>query len=258
MVKEDDEAAWRCPNYHCEAQVLQRIIFHVSKDAMNIDGFGKSIVEKFYELGWIKNIADIYDLDYDKIAALDGFGVKSASNLQQAINKAKDNPIHRLLHSLSIHHLGKKASKLIAARVHHVLELKNWTDENFKEIKDIGPVVANNVMAFFSDNDNIDLLERLAQNGVNLTQTKDDMPLVARTDSGISGKTILFTGTLPTLTRKAAQEMAELAGAKVLSAVSSKLDYLVLGEDAGSKLDKAKKIKTITLLNEDEFLELIA
>ncbi|MBP7822034.1 MAG: NAD-dependent DNA ligase LigA [Saprospiraceae bacterium] len=258
LVKEDDEAAWRCPNYHCEAQVLQRIIFHVSKDAMNIDGFGKSIVEKFYELGWIKNIADIYDLDYDKIAALDGFGVKSASNLQQAINKAKDNPIHRLLHSLSIHHLGKKASKLIAARVHHVLELKNWTDENFKEIKDIGPVVANNVMAFFSDNDNIDLLERLAQNGVNLTQTKDDMPLVARTDSGISGKTILFTGTLPTLTRKAAQEMAELAGAKVLSAVSSKLDYLVLGEDAGSKLDKAKKIKTITLLNEDEFLELIA
>ena len=108
LVKEEGESAWRCPNCVCGKQDLQRIIFHVSKDAMDIDGFGKSYVERFYELGWIKDMSDVYNLDYDKIANLEGFGKRSAEKLMNAVNKAKKNPIHKLLHSLSIHHLGKR------------------------------------------------------------------------------------------------------------------------------------------------------
>jgi DNA ligase (NAD+) len=121
LKREEGEAAWRCPNCVCGVQDLQRIIFHVSKSAMDIDGLGKSIVERFYELGWIRTMADVYRLDYEQVAQLEGFGAKSADNLKAAIDKAKQNPIYRLLHSLSIHHLGKKVSKLLAAEIKHVL-----------------------------------------------------------------------------------------------------------------------------------------
>ena len=134
LIKEAGEAAWRCPNCVCGEQTLQRIIFHVSKTAMDIDGFGKTIVEKFYDLGWIQTIEDVYNLDYEKIKTLEGFGDKSVNKLQLAIDKAKQNPIHRLLHSLSIHHLGKKVSKLIAAEISHVLDLKDWKLEDFINI----------------------------------------------------------------------------------------------------------------------------
>jgi len=126
LVREEGEAAWRCPECVCGAQDLQRLLFHVSKDAMDIEGLGKSNVERFYDLGWLRNLPDIYRLDYPKIAELEGFGKKSASNLQKAVEHAKKHPIHRLLHSLSIHHLGKKVSRLLAAEIGHVLELRNW------------------------------------------------------------------------------------------------------------------------------------
>jgi DNA ligase (NAD+) len=138
LIKEEGEAAWRCPDCVCGAQNLQKMIFHVSKDAMDIDGFGKSYVERFYDLGWIKDISDIYRLDYEQISGLEGFGKRSAENIKKAIDKAKNNPIQRLLHSLSIHHLGKKASKLIAEQISHVLELCEWPVERYLEIKDIG------------------------------------------------------------------------------------------------------------------------
>src|SRR5690606_22794108 len=111
LVRQEDEAAWRCENHECEAQVVARMVHHVSKHAMDIDGFGESIVERFYKLGWLHSIADIYRLDYEQVAQLEGFGEKSAANMKAAIEKAKKNPIHRLLHSLTIHHLGIKASK---------------------------------------------------------------------------------------------------------------------------------------------------
>ena len=161
LLQEPGEAAWRCPNCVCGAQYLQRIIFHVSKDAMDIEGLGKSIVERFYEMGWIKTLADVYNLDYAQIATLEGFGEKSAANLRESVEKAKRNPIHRLLHSLSIHHLGKKVSKLVAAETPHVLQLAQWTIEDFTRIKDVGPIVAKNIVDFFENPDNIALLQRL-------------------------------------------------------------------------------------------------
>lgn len=258
LVKESDEAAWRCPNCVCGAQNLQKIIFHVSKPAMDIDGFGKSYVEQFYKLGWIRDIADVYALDYEKIAQLEGFGAKSANNLKEAIEQAKNRPIHRLLHSLSIHHLGKKASKLIAERIGSVWELKDWPLENYTAIKDIGPVVSQNMVEFFSSRANLLLLEKLEQNGVNLIQLEEDKPAVISADAPFSGKTILFTGTLTRLNRKEAQMLAEKAGAKNISAVSSNLDILVVGENAGSKLTKAQKLGSVEILTEEAFLERVS
>jgi DNA ligase (NAD+) len=257
LIKEAGEAAWRCPNCVCGEQTLQRIIFHVSKTAMDIDGFGKTIVEKFYDLGWIQTIQDVYDLDYEKIKTLEGFGDKSVNKLQLAIDKAKQNPIHRLLHSLSIHHLGKKVSKLIAAEISHVLDLKDWKLEDFINIKDVGPIVAENIITFFAVEKNIALLEQLEALGVNLKQTEEDRPKIVDANAPLVGKTILFTGKLLVVGRKQAQEMATAAGAKNISAVSSNLDILVVGEKAGSKLKKATALGTVDIWTEEEFLNKI-
>ena len=258
LIRAESEAAWRCNNtYACEAQVLQRMIHHVSKGAMDIDGFGKSYIERFHEMGWLKNIADIYRLDYDAIAKLEGFGEKSATNLEASINKAKQHPIHRFLHSLSIHHLGKKVSKLIAQEITHVSGLKTWTVENFTEIKDVGPVVAENVIAFFENPANVALLKEMEDLGVNMQQTTADKPKEIAADAPLRGKTILFTGSLEKMTRKQAQHMAENAGAKNISAVSSNLNILVAGAKAGSKLKKAQALGTVEIISEEEFLTLV-
>lgn len=254
LVREEDEAAWRCPNLHCTAQLLQRLYFHVSKGAMDIDGFGEKLILRFFELGWIKNISDIYTLDYDKISTLEGLGKKSADKLKASIEKAKSNPIHRLLHSLSIHHLGQRASKLVAEKVDHVLDLVNWTMDDYTSIKDIGPVVAHNATQWFSISENIEMLRAMEAAGVNLRQTAQDKPKALISDGVFSGKTILFTGTLTRMGRKEAQELSEAHGAKNISAVSSNLDILVVGDNAGSKLDKAKKIGTVQILTEDDFI----
>ncbi len=254
LVREEDEAAWRCPNADCPAQVIQRMIFHVSKDAMDIDGFGEKYIRRFYELGWLRNLADIYRLDFDSIAELEGFGRKSADKLKASIEKAKGSPIHRLLHSLSIHHLGQRASKLLAERVGYVPDLAQWTADDFMAIKDIGPVVTENVMRWFGRRENLDMLAEMEALGVNMRQTDEDKPKVAVTDGPLSGKTILFTGTLA-MDRKEAQAMAEAAGARNLSSVSGNLNILVVGENAGSKLDKARKLGTVEILTEAEFLQ---
>ena len=257
LLKEESESAWRCPNCVCGAQDLQKIIFHVSKVAMDIDGFGKSYVETFHKEKWMNDISDVYNLDYEKISQLEGFGERSATKLEAAIEKAKKNPIHKLLHSLSIHHLGKKASKLLAQEINHVFDLKNWTEETFTEIKDIGPVVAKNVAEYFRVPANIEMLEKMESYGVNLTQTADDRPVEVAADAPLAGKTILFTGTLLQMGRKEAQELAVKHGAKNISAVSSNLDILVAGEKAGSKLKKATALGTVQIMSEEEFLALI-
>ena len=257
LERSEDQAAWRCSNNTCKAQVIQKLIYHVSKDAMNIDGFGKSYVEIFYNNGWIKDFSDVYNLDYHSISQLEGFGTRSATKLKAAIEKAKTNPMHRLLNSLSIHHLGRKASKLIAQEINHVTELEKWTEEDFTNIKDIGPVVAENVIAFFSNPDNVDIIHKLEEHGVNLKQTKEDKPKEVRADAPLIGQTILFTGSLQTMSRKVAQSKAEEAGAKNISAVSSKLNILVVGEKAGSKLKKAQALGTVKIMTEEEFNTLI-
>ena len=257
LVKPEDEAVWRCENSSCEAQVIQRMIHHASKDAMDIEGFGESIIERFFRMSWIHTIADIYRIDYQAVAQLEGFGEKSANNLRTAIEKAKKNPIQRLMYSLSIHHLGKKAGKLLAAEVGHVLELADWDEERFREIKDVGPVLARNVMNFFKNEKNVALLRELESLGVNLTQTAEDRRPESAADGPLLGKSILFTGTLATMSRENAEAKAAAAGATIASGVSARLGILVVGEKAGSKLKKAQAVGTIEILSEQEFLEKI-
>ena len=258
LIREEDESAWRCPMCVCGAQDLQKIIFHVSKNAMNVDGFGKSNVERFFELGWIRDIGDIYNLNYNDIAALDGFGQKSAENLKSAIEKAKNNSLSQLLHSLTIHHLGKKASKLIAEQIESIFELSTWKEEDYTNIKDIGPVVAKNVMTYFSDPANMALLEKLQRYGVNIHQTENDRPIEVTQSAPLFNKTILFTGSLQQMTRDEATKRAINAGAKPLSAVSSNLNILVVGEKAGSKLKKASDLGTVEIWTEEEFLNRVS
>jgi DNA ligase (NAD+) len=253
LSRAEKEAAWRCDNEFCDAKVVQKLIFHVSKDAMDIEGLGKSVVERFYDLGMLNNIADIYRLDYEKIATMEGFGKRSAENMQTSIEKVKSNPIQRVLYSLCIHHFGKKASKLVAAEINHVFDLQNWTAEDFTAIKDVGPVVAENVIKYFADEKNIAILKEMEALGVNLTQTEEDKKVETASEGIFSGKSILFTGALMKFTRETAEAAAAAQGATIASSVSSKLSILVVGEKAGSKLAKAQKLGTVQILSEVEF-----
>jgi DNA ligase (NAD+) len=255
LVKPEDEAVWRCDNAQCAAQVLARMIFHTSKHAMDIEGLGESTIERFVSLGWLNSIADLYRIDYDAVAKLDGFGKKSADNLRAAIEKAKQNPIHRLLHSLSVHHLGQKGGKLLAAEINHVLDLAEWDLERYQLIKDVGPVLARNVHDFFHQEPNLELLRTLEALGVNLTQTEADRKPEAATEGPLLGQNILFTGTLSQMTREQAEARATAAGATIISGVSKHLHILVVGEKAGSKLKKAQALGTVQIWSEMEFLE---
>ncbi len=254
LIKPEGEAIWRCENAACEAQVLQRMVFHTSKHAMDIEGMGESTIQRFYKLGWLTSIADIYRLDYAQIAQLDGFGEKSAANLQAAIEKAKKNPIYRLLHSLSVHHLGQKSSRLLAAEVAHVLDLKDWPLERYEDIKEVGPVLARNVHHFFQNEHNVTLLQTMETLGVNLRQTEEDRKPASAAEGPLLGKSILFTGTLSQMTREQAEARAAAAGARLASGVSKNLDILVAGEKAGSKLKKAQELGTVAVWTEEEFL----
>lgn len=253
LYKPEGESVWRCVNINCEAQVVERIIHFVSKDAMDIRSFGESNVRKFYQLGLLKDIPGIYELDFSKLEQLEGFGKKSLSNLQSAIEQSKSQPLHRLIFGLGIRYVGETTAKTLANSVSHLLELKDRSEEAILALEDIGPKVAGSIRQFFSIHDNIHMLEKLEQLGLSLTNTKGSLSA----EGSLSGQTFLFTGTLHKLKRSDAEEMVEQQGGKILSGVSSKLNFLIVGDDAGSKLEKAKKINTIKILTEDEFLKLI-
>ena len=253
LFKEEEEAVWRCINIECPAQVIERMIHFVSKDAMDIRGFGDANVRKFYELGWLKDIPGIYNLDFSKMTGMEGFGQKSIDNLQTAIEKSKSQPLHRLLYALGIRFVGETTAKTLARSVSHLLDLKNFSLEDLQNLEDVGPKVAGSIHHFFSNDSNIEMLEQLEKIGLQLNNEKKE----ENAEGNLNGQTFLFTGTLPTLKRSDAEAMAEANGGQLLSGVSNKLNYLVVGEDAGSKLEKAKKINSVKIISEAEFLKLI-
>lgn len=253
LEKPAGEAVWRCTNYNCPAQIVERIIHFTSKDAMDIRGLGDAIVRKFYDRGWLKDIPGIYTLPYDEIRSLEGFGDKSLANLKEAIEASRQQPLYRLIFGLGIRYVGETTAKTLAQAVHHLLDYKNKGLEELMGMEDVGPKVAGSIFQYFHNNQNLAVLEQLEKLGLKLSNDQK-----ALTGGGnLSGKTFLFTGTLPTLKRSAAEALAESQGAKLLGNVSTKLDYLVVGEDAGSKLEKAKKINSVKIINEEEFLKLI-
>jgi DNA ligase (NAD+) len=253
LFKEEGEAAWRCINIECPAQVVERMIHFVSKDAMDIRGFGEANVRKFYELGLLKDIPAIYTLDFVKISSLEGFGKKSIDNLKQAISNSKTQSLNRLIYALGIRYVGETTAKILAHQVNHLLDLRNYSVEDLQNLEDVGPKVAGSIHLFFQNKDNIRMLQQLEALGVQLKNPKKDHT----TGGNLQGLSFLFTGTLPTLKRSDAEEMVEQNGGTILSGVSSKLSYLVVGEDAGSKLEKAKKINSIKIISEAEFLKMI-
>jgi DNA ligase (NAD+) len=253
LVKPEGEAVWRCVNINCPAQVVERIIHWSSKDAMDIRSLGEANVRKFYELGFVKDIPGIYRLPFDKIRQLEGFGEKSVSNLQSAIEASRQQPLHRLIFGLGIRYVGETTAKVLAAAVTHLKDLAEYSLEDLQNLEDIGPKVAGSVYQFFHNMDNVHLIWELETLGLTLQSQKSK----AAEGGNLNGQTFLFTGTLNRLKRQEAEEAVERNGGKLLSGVSSKLNYLVVGEDAGSKLEKAKKITSIHVLTEDEFIKLI-
>lgn len=254
LFREEGEAAWRCFNIECPAQVVERINHFVSKDAMDIRGFGEANVRRFYNEGWLHDIPEIYELDFEKLTGLEGFGKKSIENLQKSISASKQQPLHRLLFGLGIRFVGETTAKVLAQRIQHLFDLKDMSMEDLQALEDIGPKVAGSIVHFFSNTQNLQMLHKLESLGLQLQNSQK----ISESSGNLSGQTFLFTGTLPTLKRSDAEAMAEAKGGKILSGVSAKLNYLVVGEEAGSKLEKAKKLNTVKIISEEDFLKLIA
>lgn len=254
LEKLREEAAWRCINISCPVQVVERIIHFASKDAMDIRSLGNANVQKFHDLGLLPDIPGIYHINWDKVRTLEGFGEKSVTNLQQAIENSKNQPLYRVIFGLGIRHVGETTAKTLASAVGHITDFYEWDVEKLTTLQDIGPKVATSVADFFARAENRRMIDMLAEAGVNLT---NDHKNQAPADGALSGKTFLFTGTLSRFKRSDAEAMVEEKGGAILGGVSSKLNYLVVGADAGSKLEKAKKLGTINILTEDEFMTLI-
>ncbi|HEU4471199.1 MAG TPA: NAD-dependent DNA ligase LigA [Flavisolibacter sp.] len=248
-----DEAAWRCINIGCPAQVLERLMHFASKDAMDIRGMGAAIIEKFYALGLLTSIPQIYQLDFDAIGQLEGFGKKSIENLRAAIENSKKQPLHRIIYALGIRFVGETMAKTLAHAIDHLLDLQKFDEEALQNLEDVGPKLAGSVVQFFGNTENIEMIKALEALGLQLGNDKKQLG----NGGNLEGCTFLFTGTLNRLKRSEAEEMVERNGGKILSGVSSKLTYLVVGDDAGSKLEKAKKITSIRIISEDQFLKML-
>ena len=253
LFKLEEEAVWRCINISCKAQVLERIIHFVSKDAMDIKSMGEANVRKFFEMGLIKDIPGIYEFDINILKDKEGFGVKSVENLREAIEKSKQQPMHRLIYALGIRYVGETTAKALAQNIHNIFDFQKMNEEALMQLEDVGVKVARSIFEFFKNDDNIEMLKKLERLGV---RVEGAAPKVS--EGNLSGQTFLFTGTLSKLKRTEAEEMVEAHGGKILGGVSSKLNYLITGEDAGSKLEKAKKIPGIKIMSEEEFLKMLS
>ncbi len=249
-VREEGEAAIRCTGIECPAKLFRNLVHFVSREAMNIDGLGENIIQQLLDNGLIENIADIYTLQLEDIASLKKNGQKFAQNLVDSINKSKENDLYRLITALGIRHVGSKASKLLARKYKNIDNLMHAELEDLSQINDIGPIVANSIVEFFRQEQTQDLIQKLKAGGVN-TEAKEEENI----DNRFEGKTFVLTGTLENYTRGEVSNLIEKFGGKTASAVSKKTDYVLAGEEAGSKLTKAQNLG-VTILTEAEFQEM--
>ncbi len=251
LVKEEGEAAIRCTNTDCPAQLLRHLIHFVSRDAMDIDGLGPAQLEQLVQNGLIKTFTDLYKLTSESLIALDRMGEKSAENLLNAIEKSKSAEINRLVYALGIRHIGEKAAKLLCEHFLSIEKLFDASEEEIAAIDGFGAIMAQSVYDYFSLSETRELIDELKALGVLMK------PLEAKQKEGVFlGKTFVLTGTLPTMTRKEASLLIEQNGGKTASSVSKKTDYVLAGEDAGSKLTKAQSLG-VTVISEAELLGMI-
>ncbi len=250
-VREEGEAATRCIGIECPAQLLRSMVHFVSKEGMDIDGLGLKIVEQLIEKGFLKNIADIYSLTTEDIASLKKNGKKFAENLKNAIEKSKTQDLFHLITALGIRQVGTKAAKVLAKKYKTIENLKNATLESLAETEDVGEITARSILEFFEQEQTQDILEKLKQANVNMEIIQEE-----GIDNRFEGKTFVITGTLEKYTRTEVSNLIEKHGGKVSSSVSKKTNYVLAGEEAGSKLVKAQELG-ITILTEVEFEQLV-
>lgn len=250
VIREEGEAAVRCVNPECPVQLLRNVIHFCSRDAMDIEGLGDALVEKFISENLISNVADIYDITAGEIMMLEGHQEKSAKNLVEAIERSKQNDLSRLLFALGIRHIGQKAAKLLSKHFGDIDSIIAASEEEIAEIDGFGGIMAKSAAEFFSMTQTADLIERLKAAGVNMKSLKEKSD-----DQRFAGLTFVLTGTLPTLSRKEATEIIENLGGKASSSVSKKTSYVVAGEEAGSKLQKATDLG-IPVITQDDLLKM--
>ena len=243
VVRTPGEVAVRCPNPECPAKRAEAIKHFVSKGAMDIDGVGDKLVERLLELGMIRDAADLYQLNAEELAGLDRLGKKSAENITGAIEASKARSLARVLWALGIPHVGGENAELLVRRFSSMAALRDAPTEAISETPGIGPVIAESVWTFFRDARNTDLVDRLAAAGVTMEIPEAEAAEDAGRAAGpLAGKTLVLTGVLPTLSRLQATDLIVAAGGKVTGSVSAKTDYVVVGEEAGSKLPKAREL----------------
>lgn len=250
VIREEGEAAIRCINPECPAQLLRNLIHFCSRDAMDIEGLGPAIIETFVDNGIIENTIDIYNLDYDKILGLDGFKETSVNNIKKSVENSKSNDLSKLIFALGIRHIGAKAGKLLSDHFKNIDAIMNASVDEILEIDGFGQIMAESVVNYFSTPSGKELIEGLKKCGVNTNSTN------VVEDDRFSGMTFVLTGTLPTLKRSEASKIIESFGGKTSSSVSKKTTYVLAGEEAGSKLDKANSLG-IKIIDENEFMGMI-
>lgn len=254
LSRKEDEADWYCLNIECPARKVEGIIHYASREAMNIDGLGDAMIEDLYNYGFIKDVSDIYKLDgYRKeLEQLEGYGKKSIDNLFEAIQRSKNNSMERLLFGLGIKNVGSKMAKVLSKKYLNIDNLAMASVEELVSIPDVGEVIANSLVSYFGNEENIKLIKRLKEYGVNTSY----LGSVEVIDSFFDGKTFVLTGTLNLITRNDAGKIIEDKGGKVTSSVTKKTDYVVVGDNPGSKYDKAVNLG-IEIINEEKFMDLI-
>lgn len=253
LAKRENESEHHCINPNCCGRILEQLIHFSSRVAMDIEGLGEKQTELLYNLGYIKDVSDIYLLENYKqdLLTLEGYGHQKVTNLIDAINKSKDNKLEQLIFGLGIRFVGAKASKNLTKYYHSIDELKNARYDDLITIDDIGDVMARSIVDYFENEHNLKIIDRLKEYGVNpisVVEVNNHQPLL--------GKTIVVTGTLNSLSRTEANELIEKNGGKASSSVSKKTSYVLAGSEAGSKLTKAKELG-VTVITEEEFFELI-
>lgn len=252
VERQGEEAAIRCTNPHCPALGREGLIHFVSRDAMNIDGCGPSVINALLDAGLVRDAADLYSLRKEDLLKLERMGEKSADNLLAALAESKKNELDKLLFALGIRHVGAKVARILATEFGSMEKLQQAQPEELAQIRDIGDKIAESAVTWLNVPANIDLVERLAAAGLTMTFT----PPASQEDNPFFGKTLVFTGTMPTLGRAEAKTMAQDVGAKVSGSVSKKTDYVIAGAETGSKLEKAQQLG-VTVIDEAEFLRML-
>ncbi len=249
-VKDEDEAVIRCPNIDCPAQLLRNIVHFASRNAMNIDGLGDAIVELLVDRGYVKTVADLYTLTLADVMMLPGFKEKSSGNLINAIEKSKKNELDRLIFALGIKGIGQRSAALLCQKFPSMDKIMNAEKEEIAEIENFGEILAESVYSAMREPHRIDLIKRLRKYGLNMSYT------VKETGKKLEGLKFVLTGTLPTMTRDEAKALIESNGGKCSGSVSAKTNYVLAGEDAGSKLTKAQQLG-ISVISEAELLSML-